>query len=100
MPSRICPLDRRPLWTLCPPPGVRGTICFVGPEAEKPQTLALQGLVNWVVRGLLRAPLLSRAVGQRLVTVYVVGRTSGRHYAIPVAYTPHDGVLLIGTPFA
>jgi hypothetical protein len=69
-------------------------------EAEKPQTLALQGLANWVVRGLLRAPLLSRAVGQRLVTVYVVGRTSGRRYSIPVAYTRHEGVLLIGTPFA
>jgi F420H(2)-dependent quinone reductase len=31
--------------------------------------------------------------------VYVVGRKSGRHYTIPVAYTRHDGSLLIGTPF-
>jgi deazaflavin-dependent oxidoreductase (nitroreductase family) len=31
--------------------------------------------------------------------VYVVGRKSGRRYAVPVAYTPHDGTLLIGTPF-
>ena len=63
------------------------------------QTLAAQGLVNRIVRGLLRTPLLCRAVGSRLVTVYVVGRKSGRHYAVPVAYTRRDGALLIGTPF-
>jgi hypothetical protein len=34
------------------------------------------------------------------MTVYVVGRKSGRRYAVPVAYTRHDGVLLVGTPFA
>ena len=38
--------------------------------------------------------------GNRLITAYVVGRTSGRHYTIPVAYTRHDGSLLIGTQFA
>ena len=38
-------------------------------------------------------------LGRRLVTVYVVGRKSGRRYAVPVAYTRHDGSLLIGTPF-
>jgi deazaflavin-dependent oxidoreductase (nitroreductase family) len=68
--------------------------------AGLPQTLALQGLANRVVRGLLRLPVLSRAVGSRLVTVYVVGRKSGRHYTVPVAYTRQDGSLLIGTPFA
>ena len=36
-------------------------------------TLRLQRLVNRVVRGLLRAPLLCRAVGNWLVTVYVTG---------------------------
>jgi hypothetical protein len=66
---------------------------------DPPQKLALQGLVNRIVRGLLRTPLVCRAVGKRLVTVYVVGRTSGRSYPIPVAYTRHDGVLLVGTPF-
>ena len=35
-----------------------------------------------------------------MITVYAVGRKSGRHYAIPVAYTRHDGIILIGTPFA
>jgi deazaflavin-dependent oxidoreductase (nitroreductase family) len=39
-------------------------------------------------------------VGNRLVTVYVVGRKSGHEYTVPLAYTRHDGVLLVGTPFA
>jgi deazaflavin-dependent oxidoreductase (nitroreductase family) len=68
----------------------------LGPRA---QTLAAQALVNRVVRGLLRTPLVSRLVGSRLVTVYAVGRKSGRRYAVPVAYTRHEGDLLIGTPF-
>ena len=63
------------------------------------QTLPLQGAANRVVRGLLRTPLLCRAVGGRLVTLYIVGRKSGRRYTVPVAYTRHDGALLIGTPF-
>jgi hypothetical protein len=61
--------------------------------------LALQGLANRIVRGLLRTPLVCRGIGKRLITVYVVGRTSGRHFAIPVAYTRHETALLIGTPF-
>jgi deazaflavin-dependent oxidoreductase (nitroreductase family) len=56
-------------------------------------------LANRIVRGLLRTPLVSRGIGNRLITVYVVGRKSGRHYSIPVAYTRQDGALLIGTPF-
>jgi deazaflavin-dependent oxidoreductase (nitroreductase family) len=64
------------------------------------QTLAWQGLANRIVRGLLRTPLVCRLAGNRLITVYVVGRKSGRRYTIPVAYTRHDGSLLIGTPFA
>ena len=71
-----------------PTPGVRA------------QTMALQGLVNRMVLGLLRTPLLCRLVGNRLIALYVVGRKSGRHYSVPVAYTRHDGILLIGTPFA
>jgi deazaflavin-dependent oxidoreductase (nitroreductase family) len=67
--------------------------------APRAQTLALQGLANRVIRGLLRTPLLCRVVGKRLITVDVVGRKSGRHYTIPVAYTRQNGVLLIGTPF-
>jgi deazaflavin-dependent oxidoreductase (nitroreductase family) len=57
-------------------------------------------MANVVVRGLLRAPLLDRLVGRRLITIFVVGRKSGRIYAVPVAYTRRDGSLLIGTQFA
>ena len=63
------------------------------------QTLALQNLANRLVRGLLRTPLLSQLTGSRLVTLYIVGRTSGRRYTVPVAYTRSEGDLLIGTPF-
>jgi len=69
------------------------------PPSPRAQTLAFQGLANLVARGLLRTPLLCRLVGARLITIYVVGRKSGRHYAVPVAFTRHDGVLLVGTPF-
>jgi hypothetical protein len=58
-----------------------------------------QSFVNRIIRGMLRTPLLCRAAGSRLIIVYVVGRKSRRQYAIPVAYTVTDGVLLIGTPF-
>jgi deazaflavin-dependent oxidoreductase (nitroreductase family) len=67
-----------------------------GPRA---QTLAFQGLANRIVRGLLRVPGLNRAVGARLVTLYIVGRKTGRRFTVPVAYTRHEGDLLIGTPF-
>ena len=70
------------------------------PTGGRAQTLAFQGVANRIVRFLLRAPLLSRIIGGRLITLYPVGRTSGKRYTIPVAYTQHDGVLLIGTPFA
>jgi deazaflavin-dependent oxidoreductase (nitroreductase family) len=70
-------------------------------EPARVQTLALQGLVNRLMRGLLRTPGLARIVGRRLLVVYAVGRKSGRRYAVPVAYTVGpDGALLIGTPFA
>ena len=63
------------------------------------QTLSLQGLVNRMMRGMLHVPLLSSAIGSRLLTLYVVGRKSGRSYTIPVAYTRDKDDLLIGTPF-
>jgi deazaflavin-dependent oxidoreductase (nitroreductase family) len=67
--------------------------------APRAQTLKAQKLVNRIVLGLLRTPLLSRLAGRRLVTLYIVGRKSGRRYAVPVAYTRHEGDLLIGSPF-
>ncbi len=68
-------------------------------DAHRATTLRFQGLTNRVTRTLLATPLVSRAVGRRLVTLYVVGRTSFRRLTIPVAYTRHDGDLLVGTPF-
>ncbi len=72
------------------------------PESVAPRasTLRFQGAVNRLIRVLLRTPLICRALGRMLVTVYVVGRKSGRRYIVPVAYTRRDGALLIGTPFA
>ncbi len=58
-----------------------------------------QRFVNVLVRGLLRTPILCRIVGGRLVTLYVVGRSSGRVYPVPVAYLRHGSELLIGTSF-
>lgn len=66
---------------------------------DRAQTMALQGVANRLVRGLLATPLVSRGIGKRLITLYVVGRKSGRRYTVPVAYTPYEGALLIGTPF-
>jgi len=73
-----------------------GPLAAPSPRA---QTLSTQRLVNRIVRGLLRTPLICRLVGGRLVTLYIVGRKSGRRYTFPVAYTRHEGILLIGTPF-
>ena len=63
------------------------------------KTLAAQRTVNLLIRALLRAPLLCRLTGRRLIIVYVVGRKTGRRFAVPVAYTRHEGALLVGTPF-
>jgi hypothetical protein len=68
--------------------------------AGRPQTMALQGLTNRIVRGLLATPVLSGVVGRRLLVVYAVGRKTGRRYSVPVAYTRHEGAMLVGTPFA
>lgn len=78
-----------------PPSGDSGAIA-----GARAKTMAGQSVANRIVRGLLRTPLVCRLAGNRLITVYVVGRKSGRHYTVPVAYTRHEGSLLIGTPFA
>jgi hypothetical protein len=43
--------------------------------------LGLQGLANRIVLGLLRH-LLCRVVGNRLITFFIVGGKSGRHYTV------------------
>ena len=63
------------------------------------QTMRGQRVVNRIVRGMLRTPLICRGIGRRLITVYVIGRKTGRKYAVPVAYTCDDASFLIGTPF-
>jgi len=66
---------------------------------DEPRVRALPGqrLVNVVVRGLLRTPGLSSLVGSRLLTLYLVGRNSGRRYSVPVAYLADGDDLLLGT---
>jgi hypothetical protein len=61
--------------------------------------MRLQPVVNRLILGLLRVPGLSAVIGKNLITVYAVGRKSGKRYAVPVAYTPDEGALLFGTPF-
>ncbi len=68
--------------------------------APRARTLSFQKTANRIVRALLRTPVLGRLAGARLITIYVVGRRSGRRFAVPVAYLVHDGCLLVGTPFA
>jgi len=70
-----------------------------GGSGPRAQTLPLQPVVNRITRGLLRTPVLCKGIGKALLTVYVVGRKSGRRYSVPVAYVEHDGALLFGTPF-
>jgi deazaflavin-dependent oxidoreductase (nitroreductase family) len=72
---------------------------FATKPEVRAQTLPLQGVINRVIRALLRTPLLCRILGRRLVTLYVVGRKSGRRYAVPVAYTQLDGSLLVASQF-
>lgn len=68
------------------------------PTTSGPQPIAsYQGALNRFIRGLLRVPVLSLGIGSRLLTFTVVGRKSGKTYVIPVAYTRHEGKLLVGT---
>lgn len=69
-------------------------------DAPRVTPMAIQGVVNRIVRGVLRVPILSRLAGQGLVTLYVVGRKSGKLYTIPMAYLRHEGALLLGSGFA
>jgi hypothetical protein len=72
------------------------------PSADAPlaQTMAIQKPMNVVIRTLLKTPGIANGVGKRLITLHVVGRKSGRHIDIPVAYTVHGDSILVGTPFA
>ena len=69
-------------------------------EHGRADKLRFQNAANRVVRTVLRTPLLCRLASRRLITIYVIGRKSGRCYPIPVAYTRHAGGLLVGTQFS
>lgn len=66
-------------------------------DERRVRALPAQRLVNLVVRGLLRTPGLSSPIGSRLLTLYLVGRNSGRRYSVPVAYLADGDDLLLGT---
>lgn len=70
-----------------------------GARATRPQTGRMQGINNKIVRGMLVTPGISSGIGRFLLTVYAVGRKTGKRYSVPVAYTPHEGKLLFGTGF-
>jgi deazaflavin-dependent oxidoreductase (nitroreductase family) len=65
-------------------------------EYRRPNQSRLQRAGDATVRALLRSPL-HRPLSNRLLIVTVVGRKTGREYAVPVGYVQHDGRLLIGT---
>lgn len=67
--------------------------------SHAPQTMPGQAAMNVVMRGLLTTPGLASGIGKRLITLHVVGRKSGKVYKIPVAYTVHEGTILVATGF-
>jgi hypothetical protein len=70
---------------------------FGTPTTSGPKPIApYQNAVNRLMRVLLRTPLLSLGIGKRLLAFNLVGRKSGKKYVIPVAYTRHEGKLLVG----
>lgn len=56
-----------------------------------------QRALNVLMRTVLRAPVLHRAVSNRVLVLDITGRRSGRRYRIPVGYTHTGDGLLIGT---
>lgn len=57
---------------------------------------ALFGVVNPIMRGLLRSPLHG-LVSRRLLLLEVTGRKSGRIYSVPIGYVPVGDALYLGT---
>ena len=67
--------------------------------AGQAQVMPTQKVANAIVSTLLRTPGVSSGMGKRLVIINVTGRKTGKQYSVPVAYTRHEGNLLVGTPF-
>jgi hypothetical protein len=70
-----------------------------GRPAGQARTLPRQNLVNAFTRRALSTPGLAKGIGRFLILLYVVGRTSGKTYPIPIAYIEHEGKVLTGTQF-
>ncbi|GAA2007148.1 nitroreductase/quinone reductase family protein [Catenulispora subtropica] len=70
-----------------------------GRPAGRAQTLPMQGLVNALTKTALSTPGVAKGIGKYLILLYVVGRTTGKTYTVPIAYIKHDGKVLIGTQF-
>ena len=68
--------------------------------AGQARVMSTQKVANAIVSTLLRTPGVSSGIGKRLVIINVTGRKTGKKYSVPVAYTRHEGILLVGTPFA
>jgi deazaflavin-dependent oxidoreductase (nitroreductase family) len=67
--------------------------------AGQAQVRAGQKMANRIVRTLLRTPGVRSGMGKRLLIIDVTGRKTGKKYSVPVAYTRHEGTMLVGTPF-
>lgn len=56
-----------------------------------------QRVINRMMRGILNSPLHG-LMSRRLTLLYVTGRKSGARYAVPLAYTDHEGQILLVSP--
>jgi len=63
--------------------------------SRRPTPARLMRVFNEIPKLLLRSPFHGVLSG-RILLLEVTGRTSGRRYAIPVAYVEHEGMLLVG----
>ena len=67
--------------------------------AGQAQTMKFQSAANWLMTRVLRGPMAA-GPGRALILLHVVGRKTGKHYDVPVAYVRDGDDLVIGTPFA
>lgn len=58
-----------------------------------------QKIMNKVMNQALKTPGISKGIGKALMTVHVVGRKTGKHYDVPVAYGIDGDDIVFGTPF-
>lgn len=84
--------------SVSPPSGTPSAADAEQPSGRTARVIpGYQGVINTVVRTVLRVPGLNRGAGNNLLTMNLVGRKSGKQYVVPVAYTKAGGVLLVGT---